>query len=216
MSAPSVIAPPQHTAATPSRLVVSLALCALLAALLGALVISFRPDWALLTTAPQLAFVPSSGIAPALVCVAAVRWLREISMLGRTRARVVAVLVVAAIAAHVATAISWSIGFDEADAGRPRSAFSSLTPLFAGIAWLLGAAAITCWRPWQHDSCSWLRPLASFPNFLSHARRRLWRSDRTRARAACGNLGCAWAVHSSLRIHGQRMGATGAARWLRL
>ena len=84
------------------------------------------------------------GIAPALASGSLCALLAGRGVLSPRSATGVAALAVLACASALVAALSWSAGFDAADAGLDASRHTSITLSSAVAAWLLGSAAIAC------------------------------------------------------------------------
>ncbi|WP_210505796.1 hypothetical protein [Naasia sp. SYSU D00057] len=82
------------------------------------------------------------GLAPALAVAALVTLLARRAVLSPRRAAGVAALAALACASALGAALSWSAGFDAADAGFDAAPHTRVTLLTAVAAWVLGAAAI--------------------------------------------------------------------------
>lgn len=91
----------------------------------------------------RLGLVVVGGVAaPSLAVFAAVPLAAPALGLSRTQARVLFALATLAFAAVALVGVSFSVGMDEGDAGRPRSLLGSLTGPFALAAVLATAAAV--------------------------------------------------------------------------
>ncbi len=89
--------------------------------------------------------VASAGIAPTLLTLAACALLRQARVLAPATATLVALVAAAGWTLSLLTQLSWSVGFDEGDAGITRSPFALAFPWMFLAAWCIGgvAAALT-------------------------------------------------------------------------
>ena len=95
-------------------------------------------------TGLRVGLVVVGGVAaPSLAVFAAVRLAAPALGLSRTQARALVALATLAFAAVALVGVSFSVGMDEGDAGRPKSLLGSLTGPFALAAILATAAAVT-------------------------------------------------------------------------
>ena len=92
---------------------------------------------------PALAQVSSAGLGPALVSSSALALLRRSGVVGAAGTVTAAACSLLAWGLAAVSALSWSVGFDRADAGEPPSAFSAAFPVFFSAAVAVGAAAAT-------------------------------------------------------------------------
>ena len=95
-------------------------------------------------TGLRVGLVVVGGVAaPSLAVFAAVRLAAPALGLSHTQARALVALATLAFAAVALVGVSFSVGMDEGDAGRPKSLLGSLTGPFALAAILATAAAVT-------------------------------------------------------------------------
>ncbi|MET4583551.1 hypothetical protein ABIE21_003077 [Conyzicola nivalis] len=95
-------------------------------------------------TGLRVGLVVVGGVAaPSLAVFAAVRLAAPALGLSHTQARALLALAILAFAAVALVGVSFSVGMDEGDAGRPKSLLASLTGPFALVAIIATAAAVT-------------------------------------------------------------------------
>ena len=139
---PAVAAPADPGAADPKRRASTVTLAGIAVVVSVAWYISFVFGLGM-PTGLRVGLVVVGGVAaPSLAVFAAVRLAAPALGLSRAQARALFALATLAFAAVALVGVSFSVGMDDGDAGRPKSLLGSLTGPFALVAILATAAAV--------------------------------------------------------------------------
>jgi hypothetical protein len=112
---------------------------ALTAVVIGAFAGVARLSW---IEAAPVALTAGVFLAPALTATALVALLRSRHLIPAARAAVILPLACVALGIAALTSLSWSIGFDLADAGLPVMGLAAMFPTLFAAGWALGALVI--------------------------------------------------------------------------
>lgn len=100
--------------------------------------------WIGFSPAAVVGVTPAVGVfvGPTLFAISVAGLMRAGGLLSAPAAVAVCIISAAALACALGAALAWSVGFDEADAGATRSAFSQLFPAFFLTGWAIGGVAV--------------------------------------------------------------------------